>query len=158
VNSEPGVQLTDVIVTPLELGKVQRELFALNEFLSANNHGTSSGKSMPYTSPLLSNMVKASGLNMIKKEDRTMFNNQLQFVRRTAPVVRVSFAAEPSKQALRVLVRWFRENGHPNTLLDPSVQPGIGGGCIINTSTKTFDFSIKNLFVDSLPELAKKIV
>ena len=48
MKSEPGLLLSDIIVTPLELGKIQRELFALDEFLSAESHGKSSGSSLPY--------------------------------------------------------------------------------------------------------------
>lgn len=158
MNSEPGILLSDVIVTPLELGKIQRELFALHEFLSADTHGRAIGNKVPYTSPLLSTIVRVSKLNMLKSEDREVLTKQLQFVRRTAPIVRMYFASEPSKQALRALVRWFRENGHPNTLLEPTVQPGIGGGSIIKTSTKTFDFSVKQRFLSQQKDLAKKII
>ena len=158
MKSEPGLLLSDIIVTPLELGKIQRELFALDEFLSAESHGKSSGSSLPYTSPLLSNLIKASGLNVLKSDERAQFTQQLQFVRRTAPVVQISFGSEPTKQALRVLVRWFREHGHPNTLIAPGVQPNIAGGCIVRTTTKTFDFSLQKLLRASQPELAKQFV
>lgn len=158
MKSEPIILLSDIIVTPLELGKVQRELFALNEFLSAESHGKNSGSSLPYTSPLLSNMIKKSGLNVLKSDERRQFTNQLDFVRRTAPVVRISFASEPTKQALRVLVRWFRENGHPNTLVAPAVSPRIAGGCVVRTSTKTFDFSLQKIFNAATADLAQSIV
>jgi F0F1-type ATP synthase delta subunit len=157
MKSEPVILLSDIIVTPLELGKVQRELFALDEFLSADSHGKSSGSSLPYTSPLLSNMLKSSGLNILKPQERDQFTKQLDFVRRTAPVVHMSFGSEPTKQALRVLVRWFRENGHPNTLINPAVSPKIAGGCILRTSTKTFDFSLQKLFNQSVSDLAQKL-
>lgn len=157
MKSEPGLQLSDIIVTPLELGKIQRELFALNEFLDADSHGKSSGSSLPYTSPLLSNMIKASGLNVLKADERDQFTKKLDYVRRTAPIVQISFGSEPTKQALRVLVRWFRENGHPNTLINPAVQPNIAGGCVVRTSSKTFDFSLQKLFKKSTLDLAQKI-
>lgn len=157
MKSEPGIQLSDIIVTPLELGKIQRELFALNEFLDIQNYGQRSSGSLPYTSPLLSNMLKVSGLNVLKSDERSQFTKQLDYVRRTAPTVQISFSAEPTKQALRLLVRWFRENGHPNTLIAPAVHPNIAGGCIVRTSTKTFDFSLQQLFKKSVPELAQKL-
>lgn len=157
MSSEPGIQLTDIVVTPLELGKIQREIFALDEFLSADNHGKSSGSSLPYTSPLLQNLVKAAKLNLLKVDERNQFMQQLQFVRRTAPVIQISFGSEPTKQALRVLVRWFRENGHPNTLISPGVQPALAGGCVVRTSTKTFDFSLQKLFKNTRNELAQKL-
>ena len=157
MKSEPGVQLIDAIMTPIELGKILREVFAIDEFLSADSHGITSGLRMPAMSPALQSIVTAQNINLLQPEHRARFRQQLDFVRRTAPTVQVSFGAEPSRQALRVLVRWFRENGHPNTLIAVGVQPHIAGGCIVRTSTKTFDFSLQQLLQSNRAELAKKL-
>ena len=157
MKSEPGVQLIDAIMTPIELGKILREAFTIDEFLSADSHGIKSGLRMPAMSPALQSIVTAQNINLLQPEHRARFRQQLDFVRRTAPTVQVSFGAEPSRQALRVLVRWFRENGHPNTLIAVGVQPHIAGGCIVRTSTKTFDFSLQQLLQKNRAELAKKL-
>ena len=47
MKSEPGVQLIDSIMTPIELGKMLREVFTLDEFLNAKFHGIQSGLKMP---------------------------------------------------------------------------------------------------------------
>lgn len=157
MNSEPGILLTDVIVTSLDLGKIQRELFALDAFLHTKKDAANSRLSLPYTGPLLSNIINKNKLNMLKTEDRRKLTNQLQFVRRTAPTVHMSFASEPSSQALRALVRWFRSNGHPNTLISYNVVPGLGGGCIVTTASKTFDFSLRKIMSAKIPELTSKL-
>lgn len=154
ITSDPGVLLSDMIATPLELGVLQRELFALNDFLDASKRAT--GK-LPRTSTELQTMAKSAKLNLLLPGDRAKLTKQLQFVRRTAPSVQISFASEPSKQVLRVLVKWFRENGHPNTLITVGVQPSLAGGCVVRTSTKIFDFSLQRLFRANRPKLAKQL-
>jgi F0F1-type ATP synthase delta subunit len=144
-------------MTPIELGVIMREAFYIDQFLSAKSHGVSSGLTLPTISPSLQTVVNAQKINLLLPDHRARFRQQLDFVRRTAPIVQVSFGSEPSRQALRVLVRWFRENGHPNTLIAVGIQPHIAGGCIVRTSTKTFDFSLQRLLQDSRPELAKII-
>lgn len=154
-SSEPGILLSDMVVTPLDLGKIQRELFALDEFMNVSK--TKSGGNLPYTSTALQSMAKDGKLNLLHAEDRNQFTKQLQYVRRTAPTVQISFASDPSKQALRALVRWFRENGHPNTLISVGIQPNIAGGCVVRTSTQEFDFSLQKLFKQNRSVLAKSL-
>ncbi len=148
---DPGLELPDSIASPLEFGQIMRELFALDQFLGASR-GSSK---LPFTSPALNKIIKQADINPLSTADRQRLTNQLQFVRRTAPIVQISFASEPSKQALRALVNWFRENGHPNTLISVGIQPNIAGGCVVRTSSKEFDFSLQNLFKDAKPRLAK---
>ncbi len=154
IASDPGILLSDMVATPIELGKLQRELFALDDFLAASKR--TSGK-MPHTSTELQSMAKAANLNLLLPGDRTKLINQFKFVRRTAPTVQISFASDPSRQALRALVRWFRENGHPNTLITVGIQPNIAGGCVVRTATKTFDFSLQKLFTANVSALAKQL-
>ena len=148
---DPGLILPDAIASPLDFGKIQRELFALDEFLSASR----SASKLPYTSPSLNKIIKETDTNPLLASDRRRLASQLKFVRRTAPVVQISFASDPTKQALRPLIRWFRENGHPNTLISVGVQPNIAGGCVIRTATQTFDFSLQKLFKGSELKLAE---
>lgn len=155
-SSEPGIDLPDGIITPLDLGKVQRELYSLDQFLNASK-SHAPGK-MPYTSPALQAMAKNAGLNLLLAEDRAQFTKQLQFVRRTAPKVQISFASDPTNQALRPLIRWLRQNGHPNTLIAVGVQPNIAGGCVVRTANQTFDFSLQKLFKANQPALTKLLV
>ncbi len=150
---DPGISLPDNIVSPLDFGQIQRELFMLDEFL-----GSSRGASkLPFVSTELNTIMKQTDINPLSADDRARLTRQLQFVRRTAPVVQMSFASEPGKQAMRPLVRWFREQSHPNTLITIGVEPNIAGGCVLRTSTKTFDFSLQKLLQDKRGELVKQL-
>jgi hypothetical protein len=151
--ADPGILLPDSIVSPLDFGQILRELFALDQFLSASK----AASKLPFTSPALNAIIKQADINPLMAADRTRLTKQLQFVRRTAPAVQISFASQPSRQALRVLVRWFRENGHPNTLISVGIQPNIAGGCVLRTANKEFDFSLQKLFQQNKPRLAKQL-
>ena len=155
--NDPGVILPDAVITPVDLGKLQREVFALNEFMAASATKTGS-RNMPFMSGALKSLAKQSNVNLLNAEERAALLKRLEFVRRTAPGVQMSFASDPSKQALRLLVRWFRENGHPNTLITVGVQPNIAGGCVVRTATKTFDFSLQQLFQANRDALAQRFV
>ncbi|MCA9329811.1 hypothetical protein KDA11_04145 [Candidatus Saccharibacteria bacterium] len=155
MNSEPGILLPDSIISPLELGKIQRELFALNQFLSASKRTV--GK-LPYTSSSLQKIAKDIQLNLLQQEDRELLIKRLNFVRRTAPSVQISFASNPSTRVRRLLVLWFRQNGHPNTLVSVGVQPNLAGGCVVRTATKQFDFSLQQLFMQNRKALAQRFV
>lgn len=138
---DPGLKLPDEIVSGFDFGQIQRELYALDQFLTASK----ASSKLPFVSPALNLIMKSTSVNPLSADDRHRLTNQLHFVRRTAPVVHISFASEPSKQALRPIIRWFRQHGHPNTLLSIGVQSSLAGGCVVRTSTKEFDFSLQQL-------------
>lgn len=148
---DPGLNLPDAVVSPYDFGQIQRELHALDQFLTASK----ASSKLPFVSPALQSVMKATSVNPLSADDRMRLANQLLFVRRTAPVVQISFASEPSKQALRPIVRWFRQNGHSNTLLSVGVQPKLAGGCVVRTASKEFDFSLQQMFTNHKAQLAE---
>lgn len=152
--NDPGIRLPDSIVSPLDFGQIQRELFMLDEFLSSSRGASK----LPFVSNELNTIMKQADINPLSADDRARLTRQLQFVRRTAPVVQMSFASEPGKQAMRPLVRWFREQSHPNTLITIGIEPNITGGCVLRTSTKEFDFSLQKLFQQNRDSLATSLV
>ena len=152
MKSDSVIELTDLIVTPLDLGRVQREIFDIDQKLNANKGN------LPYIGNELNSIVKAANVNLLQADDRDRVIKQLAFVRRTAPSIQVSFASQPSKLAIRPIVRWFRQNGHPNTLVNINIQPELGGGCVVRTSSREFDFSLQKIFKQNQNLLASKLV
>lgn len=139
MKSDPVVVLHVSIVTPVDLGKLQRELYFLdNQIKNKSEYKHHYGNDI---SEALDTLVKSVGINLDNQEQRQQLIQQLNLVRKTAPVAQITFANEPNRSTLMMLIKWFRENGHPNTLISVGVQPEIAGGCIVRTQTKTFDFS-----------------
>lgn len=151
MNSNTVIELPDIVVTPLDLGIVQREIFELDKKLNAAKG------ILPYISNELNTILRVSKVNPLVAEDRDRLIKQLQFVRRTAPTVQISFASQPSKTSLRPIVGWFRKNGHPNTLINIGIQESIAGGCVVRTSKKEFDFSLQKLFRENQSNLVSML-
>lgn len=148
MKSDTVVVLHVSIVTPVDLGRLQRELYTIDSLIS-NSKSDYKHHHVGYISESLDTLLKSVGVDVDNSAQRKNLINQLQLVRKTAPVVQMTFANEPDKSTLSMLVKWFRENGHPNTLIAVGVQPKITGGCIVRTQTKTFDFSLSSKLKNS---------
>ena len=69
----------------------------------------------------------------------------------------ISFAADPSASFTEKIVAWFRENIHPNILVQIGLQPNIAAGCVVRTANKIFDFSLRENFNQSQQSLIDAI-
>jgi hypothetical protein len=47
------------------------------------------------------------------------------------------------------LVGWFRANVHPHVLVQVGLQPNIAAGCVVRTTNKVFDLSLRNHFAQN---------
>ncbi|HYH36035.1 MAG TPA: hypothetical protein VD706_00875, partial [Candidatus Saccharimonadales bacterium] len=64
-----------------------------------------------------------------------------------SPVLHISFSADPSPTFTEKLMTWLREEIHPLVLLSVGLQPTIGAGCIVRTTNKQFDLSLREDFL-----------
>ena len=60
----------------------------------------------------------------------------------------MSFSADPSVTFLTKLMTWLRQEIHPQVLLTVGLQPTIGAGCILRTTNRYFDFSLRQDFAN----------
>jgi hypothetical protein len=58
----------------------------------------------------------------------------------------ISFSADPSPVFTDKLMTWLRREIHPFVLLTVGLQPNIGAGCIVRTTNKQFDLSLRQDF------------
>jgi F0F1-type ATP synthase delta subunit len=72
-------------------------------------------------------------------------------------LLHISFAAEPSTQALEKILVWFRANIHPQALLQVGLQPTIAAGCVLRTPNKVFDMSLRNHLIEQQKYLMQLI-
>jgi hypothetical protein len=85
---------------------------------------------------------------MLHAEDRQRLQQFLVDIKERSPVIHVSFSADPSPLFAEKLVTWLRREIHPLLLLNIGLQPNIGAGCILRTTNKYFDFSLKQDFAN----------
>ena len=68
---------------------------------------------------------------------------QLEEVKHSSPTVHISFPADPSREVLQKLVKWFRKEVDPKIFIQIGLQPTIAAGVVLRTPNKTFDFSLR---------------
>ncbi len=155
----PGLQLPVSVVSRVDLGRLLREVEALDDFLrQAAIRSPGAGAKLPRTSRLLDDIVAANQLNALHKQDRDRLISFLTAVKAQAPVLHMSFSADPSPLFTSKLVTWLRKEIHPFTLLRVGLQPTIGAGCVVRTTNKQFDLSLRSRFQAQRGLLISKLV
>jgi hypothetical protein len=133
------------IVSKVDVGRLLREVEGLDSFLqqaAIREPGT------PVKLPKTSRLLEADRLRLL---------NFVKEVKMNAPVLHMSFSADPSPLFLQRLMTWMRSEIHPLVLLQVGLQPNIGAGCILRTTNQYFDFSLKQRFIDKREILANKL-
>jgi hypothetical protein len=144
--------------TKIDIGRLLRELQNVDDFLkqaAIREPGTS--VKLPKTSRLVDEFVEANKINMLHHDDRVSAINFLMMVRAKAPVLHMSFSADPSPQFQQKLMTWLRREIHPLVLLQVGLQPTIGAGCVIRSTNKYFDFSLREHFKNQKQMLVETI-
>jgi F0F1-type ATP synthase delta subunit len=135
------------VVSLIDLSRLQRELEAVNIFLTqAAARATGTAVTLPKTTRNLEKLYQQNNLNLLVAADREHLGQFLQHVRDKAPRVHISFAADPSSAFMQKLVAWFRDTAHPLTILQIGLQPTIAAGCVVRTTNKYFDLSLRKDF------------
>lgn len=142
----------------IDVGRLLREVEALDGFLAQSamrEPGTV--LKMPRTTKILDDMLQMNHVNFLLPEDRARVLRFLMEVYGKAPVIHISFSADPSPQFLLKLMTWLRQEIHPLILLQVGMQPNMGAGCMVRTTNKYFDFSLRNRFYERRMILAHRL-
>ena len=145
-------------VSPADINRLSRELQMIDTALlelSVRENGAAA--KMPRTSQLMDRLIELNGLNLLHKGDRALLRQFLRAVIKQAPVMHMSFSADPSAAFLEKLVTWLRREIHPQLLLTIGLQPTLGAGCIIRTANRQFDFSLRQDFAGKRNLLLDKL-
>jgi len=153
-----SLELPVLIFGPVEIHRLQRELESLEDYMTqANIREKGKQAPLPKTSRLLEGLAGNNNFNLLLAEDRKKLATFLKNVGMKAPVIHISFAADPSSAFTAKIVAWFRTNIHPYALVQLGLQPSIAAGCVVRTSNKSFDFSLRNRFHDKRALLLESI-
>jgi F0F1-type ATP synthase delta subunit len=151
--------LPPVVATPADVGRLLSEANRLDEVmlqLKLRQGGEASAK-LPKTSRLFDLTVEHNALNMLKEEDRRLLKNYLKLAWEKAARLHFSFSSDPSAAFLEKLVTWLRQEIDPHLLVTVGLQPGIGAGCIVRSTNKQFDLSLRQTFTDQQQLLLEKM-
>lgn len=157
-HSMPAIQLPVAVVSPIDVGRLLRELEALDEFLrQVAVRKTGEPMSLPRTSKLLEDIARDNNLNLLNEAERQHLLKFMRDLKTNAPVLHISFAADPSSVFLRKLMEWLRREIHPQLLVRIGLQPSIAAGCIVRSPDKYFDFSLRQHFLEKRGLLIERI-
>jgi hypothetical protein len=152
------LELPIAVVSPTDVARLTRELENLDEFFrqSAIRQGGEL-QSAPRYSRLLDEVVVANKLNLLQQSDRENLMGSFNNLSKTAPVMHVSFSVDPPGPYVQKIVFWFRQNIRGDILVRVGLQPNIGAGCVVRTTNKSFDFSLKKFFDNKHDFFMKKL-
>jgi len=137
-------KLPALVAGQVEVARLIRELDQINDsLLQLNLRSGGSSVKIPKTSYLMEKTIQLNKLNLLHKTDRATLARNLKSIHDKAPVMHISFGAEPSSAFVEKLMNWLRGEIHPELLLTIGLQPTLGVGCIVRTTNKYFDLSLR---------------
>lgn len=128
------------VATRLDVLRAVREL---EDFENAMSEAHVKGHHIPNLTPLLKDIAEENGVNLHHKEVRQQLFGKLEELRTSAPTIHISFAVEPEDKFIKKIIQWFRSEISNDAILQIGVQPSIGVGCVVRTTNKYFDFSLR---------------
>jgi F0F1-type ATP synthase delta subunit len=138
------LKLPDALIGRPDLTRLSRELNSLNDFFAgAKTRQTGTSMQLPKISRLLDGLARENQVNLLKEDERAKLIIGLNEIYEKAPSMHISFAVEPSPKALEKILVWLRQNIHPQVLLQVGLQPAIAAGCILRSTNKVFDMSLR---------------
>ncbi len=142
-----GLKLPVSAVTILDLGQLERELNSIDDFaIQSAVRSPGQQPKLPKTSRSLEELARLNGVNLLIESERSNLSAALTNLRENAPIVHMSFANDPPSTFLTRIISWFRDEIHPQIFLQIGLQPNIAAGCIVRTSNKQFDFTMRKHF------------
>ncbi len=153
------LELPVSIVTPSDLGRVIRELADIDErLLQLRLRQPGTETKMPKTTQVMDQLVSLNKLNLLQAEDRDRLKQSLETVRQRHTSLHISFSVDPSTTFLEKLVVWLRREIDPYVLVSVGLQPNIAAGCVVRTTNKVFDFSLRQNFANKRDKLRQALV
>ena len=141
--NQAAINLPLSIIEPVDVNRMIRELGLINEHLYQAKIRDPNQKIAVKTSAGLTDLLSDRGLDISNDDHRRSMTSFLTNLQVEAPVIHISFGAEPSHEFVVNVAKWCRSELHPTVLLVLGLDRSIGVGCIVRTPNKVFDLSLK---------------
>lgn len=130
------------VVGPADVNRLQLELEALENYLRQQEQ-VGQVAALPKLSRMLESFAEHNSADLLQLSDRDRLGAFLSALREHAPTIHISFATEPSAIFTQKVLQWLRENISSYILLQIGLQPTIAAGCVVRTTNKIFDMSLR---------------
>jgi hypothetical protein len=148
-----------LVVGPADVARLMRELESLDDYLHQASLRAGGGEApkLPKTSRMLDDFASTNELNFLHEAERQKAKQYLEDTLKSAPVLAMSFATDPSSAFVGKIIAWLRENIDHRVLLKIGLQPSIAAGCTLRTPNKYYDFSLREHFAQQRPILVERL-
>ncbi len=143
---DKAFELPILVASPVDVGRLIRELEAIDSDLLKTKLQKEKNKPATKTSHLLGQTLQLNELNVAKDSDRKLLQESLTLIKQKSPILHISFSADPTPAFIEKIMAWLRREIHPLVLLTVGLQPNIGAGCVVRSTNKYFDFSLRKDF------------
>ncbi len=92
----------------------------------------------------LANLLHNNKIDAIDSQQLDTLHKELQKTLTTAPVMHLTFAANPGRTLRRQLTVWFRTQIEPTSLLTFAMRSDIGGGMLLQAGSHFYDYSFRD--------------
>jgi hypothetical protein len=75
--------------------------------------------------------------------------DEMEALLKNAPTVHLITAIQPGHQLKLQITQWFRTNVHEHTLLTFAERRDLGGGIVVRSGSRIYDFSFKRKILDN---------
>lgn len=148
-----GFLLPSIIMGPADINRSLIELQSLEEYLLQARTVETDNIKLPKTSRTLDALADINQADLLQAADILHLKLFLKSVQQHAPVLHISFAAEPSAAFSARIVEWLRSNVSKYTLVQVGLQPSIAAGCVLRGTNKVFDMSLRRYLLEGKPKL-----
>jgi len=156
--AKTAMKLPVLVSSPVDVGRLVRELQVIDEsMLQLKLRKGTAAVRLPKTSQLMDQTAQLNKLNLLHVADRKQLQTFLETVVAKAPVLHISFSADPSVPFIEKLITWLRREIHPQILLTIGLQPNTGAGCMVRSTNHYFDFTLRKKFADNHQLLLDKL-
>lgn len=154
---EGFVGLPVLVASPSDVGRLMRELEQVDNALHQAKLRGHASASDAKVSKLLDATFQLNKLSVENAKDRQHLASFLAHIKQSAPVLHMSFSADPDMPFMEKLIAYLRKEIHPIVLVTVGLQPNIGAGCIVRSTNKYFDLSLRKDFERHKDVLLAKI-
>jgi len=146
------------IVSPTDIARLTREIEAIENFFRDQKIRVGGeSNAMPRLSKLMDQLASENKINLLVEDDRNKIMTILEQLHKSAPILHISFSVDPPGAYVQKVVAWLRNNVHEYALVTVGLQPNIGAGCVVRTTNKMFDFSLREFFAEKRDFFVEKL-
>ena len=145
------------VTSPVDVGRLLRELEAIDGVLSQAALRKEIDTKLPKTTGLMDQTIILNKIDLADSPQRKALADFLKAVKSKAPLLHMSFSADPSTAFIEKLLTWLRKELDANLLVTIGLQPNIGAGCVVRSTNKYFDFSLRQDFASKRSLLLDKM-